>query len=324
MKRPSATLIGTFVLGALGLIVAAILFFGGGALFTQRFTAVSYFPGSVAGLQAGAPVSYRGVRVGQVKSIGIRIDPDPTHSIVQVTMQLVPEALKRYGSGVGTKEALPALVEHGLTAQLVMQSFVTGQLQVELDFRPGANALRLGGTPDVPEIPTVPSPFQALTEQLQTVDIAAAVAAFQRTLASLDALLTNPALKQTIDGLPALVADVRQTVKTIEREVQGFSTTGQRSMSESAASLQNTLASVQKLSENLDREAASTLAAVRGTLQNADTAVDDINVLLDPRGQTMTQVQDAVEDLAATAARLRDLSERVDRDPAILIRGRKR
>ena len=44
MKRPSATLIGTFVLGALGLIVAAILFFGGGALFTQRFTAVSYFP----------------------------------------------------------------------------------------------------------------------------------------------------------------------------------------------------------------------------------------------------------------------------------------
>ena len=197
-------------------------------------------------------------------------------------------------------------------------------LQVELDFRPGVNALRLGGTPDVPEIPTVPSPFQALTEQLQTLDIAAAVATFQRTLASLDALLTSPALKQTIDGLPALLADVRQTVKTVEREVRGFSTTGQRSISETAASLQNTLASVQKLSENLDREAASTLAAVRGTLQNADTAVDDINVLLDPRGQTMTQVQDAVEDLAATAARLRDLSERVDRDPGILIRGRKR
>jgi paraquat-inducible protein B len=324
MKQPSATLIGAFVLGALALVVAAILFFGSGALFTPRFTAVSYFRGSVAGLQTGALVTYRGVRVGQVKSVGIRIDPDPTQSIVQVTMEFVPEAVKHYGSAVGTEEALPALVERGLTAQLVMQSFVTGQLQVELDFRPQVKALKLGGTSDVPEIPTVPSPFQALTEQLQTVDIAAAVATFQRTLASLDALLTNPALKQTIDGLPALVADVRQTVKTIEREVQGFSSTGQHAISESAASLQSTLASVQKLSENLDREAASTLAAVRGTLQNADTAVDDINVLLDPRGQTMTQVQDAVEDLAATAARLRDLSERVDRDPGILIRGRKR
>ncbi len=320
MKRPSATLIGIFVLGALALIAAAILFFGSGAVFKQRFTAVSYFPGSVAGLQIGAPVTFRGVRVGQVKSIGIRIDPDPTHSIVQVNMELVPEAV--HGNS-GTQEALPALVERGLTAQLVLQSLVTGMLQVELDFRPGVKALRLGETLDLPEIPTVPSPFQALTDQLQTLDIAAAVSALQRTLASMDALLTSPALKQTIDGLPALLADLRQTVKTVDREVHSFSATGQRSISETAASLQNTLASVQKLAENLDREAASTLTVVRGTLQNADTAVDGIKVLVDPRGQTVTQVQEAVDDLAATAARLRDLSERVDRDPSVLIRGRR-
>jgi paraquat-inducible protein B len=320
MKRPSATLIGIFVLGALALIVAAILFFGSGAVFRQRFNAVSYFPGSVAGLQIGAPVTYRGVRVGQVKSIGIRIDPDPTHSIVQVNMELVPEAV--HGNS-GTQEALPALVERGLTAQLVLQSLVTGMLQVELDFRPGVKALRLGETLDLPEIPTVPSPFQALTDQLQTLDIAAAVTALQRTLASMDALLTSPALKQTIDGLPALLVDLRQTVKTVDREVHSFSATGQRSISETAASLQNTLASVQKLAENLDREAASTLTVVRGTLQNADTAVDGIKVLVDPRGQTVTQVQDAVDDLAVTAARLRDLSERVDRDPSVLIRGRR-
>ena len=322
MKRPSATLIGIFVLGALALIAAAILFFGGGAVFKQRFTAVSYFPGSVAGLQIGAPVTYRGVRVGQVKSIGIRIDPDPTHSIVQVNMELVPEAVQRHGNS-GTQEALPALVERGLTAQLVLQSLVTGMLQVDLDFRPGVKALRLGETLDLPEIPTVPSPFQALTDQLQTLDIATAVAALQRTLASMDALLTSPALKQTIDGLPALLADLRQTVKTVDREVHSFSATGQRSISETAASLQSTLASVQKLAENLDREAASTLTVARGTLQNADTAVDGIKVLVDPRGQTVTDLQDALGDLAATAARLRDLSERVDRDPSVLIRGRK-
>ena len=322
MKRPSATLIGIFVLGAFALITAAILFFGGGAVFKQRFTAVSYFPGTVAGLQIGAPVTFRGVRVGQVKSIGIRIDPDPTHSIVQVNMELVPEAVQRHGNS-GTQEELPALVERGLTAQLVLQSLVTGMLQVELDFRPGVKALRLGETLDLPEIPTVPSPFQALTDQLQTLDIATAVAALQRTLASMDALLTSPALKQTIDGLPALLVDLRQTVKTVDREVHSFSATGQRSISETAASLQSTLASVKKLADNLDREAASTLTVARGTLQNADTAVDGIKVLVDPRGQTVTDLQDALGDLAATAGRLRDLSERVDRDPSVLIRGRK-
>ncbi len=322
MKRPSATLIGVFVLGALALIAAAILFFGGGAVFKQRFTAVSYFPGSVAGLQIGAPVTYRGVRVGQVKSVGIRIDPEPTHSIVQVNMELAPEAVQGHGNS-STQEALPALIERGLTAQLVLQSFVTGMLQVELDFRPGVKALRLGQSLDLPEIPTVASPFQALTDQLQTLDIAAAVTALQRTLASMDALLTNPALKQTIDGLPALLVDLRQTVKTVDREVHNFSTTGQRSISETAASLQSTLASVQKLAQDVDREAVSTLTVARGTLQNADTAVDGIKVLVDPRGQTVIQVQDAVDDLAATAARLRDLSERVDRDPSVLIRGRR-
>ena len=103
-------------------------------------------------------------------------------------------------------------------------------LQVELDFRPGVKALRLGETLDLPEIPTVPSLFQALTDQLQTLDIAAAVTALQRTLTSMDALLTSPALKQTIDGLPALLADLRQTVKTVDREVHSFSATGQRSI----------------------------------------------------------------------------------------------
>ena len=119
-------------------------------------------------------------------------------------------------------------------------------------------------------------------------------------------------------------ANVADAVRTIEREVAGFSAVGQRTMTESGAALQTTLASVRSLSDNLDREAASTLAQVRGTLQNANTAIEGANLLLDPRGRTVMQVQDAADDLAATAARLRDLSERVDRDPTILIRGRRR
>ena len=223
-----------------------------------------------------------------------------------------------------TKSVLPELVERGLSARLVMQSFVTGQLQVELDFYPDVQTSRLGKPSKALEIPTVPGQFQALTKQLERLDIAALVASFQHTLGSLDAILTNPALKGTIEELPALVADARRTVKTLEGEVKGFSSTGQRALTGSSAALQKTLASIQTLSENLDREAASTLAQVRHTFQNVNTAVDGANSLLDPHGRTVMQVQDAVEDLAATAARLRDLSERVDRDPSVLIRGGRR
>ena len=45
--------------------------------------------------------------------------------------------------------------------------------------------------------------------------------------------------------------------------------------------------------------------------------------VLDPHGRTMIQIERAVDDLAATAARLRNLAERVDRDPSVLLRGRR-
>ena len=321
MKPPGAASIGMFVIGALVLIVAAILFFGGGALFKMRLDAVSYFHGSVAGLRVGAPVTFRGVRIGEVKSVGIRLDQDMSRSIVQVNMELLPDTVEVHGFNArGTP--ISALVKRGLSARLVMQSFVTGQLQVELDFRPDMQASRIGASSDIPEIPTVPSPFSNLAQQLETLDVAALVTGFQHTLASLDALLTDPALGKTIQDLPALVADLRHTAKTIDREVAGFSATAQRALGDSSAALQKTLGSVESFAQNLDRETTSTLVTARATLASANAAFDSANSLLDPRGDTVVQAQHAIDDLAATATRLRSFAERVDRDPTVLVRGR--
>jgi paraquat-inducible protein B len=90
VTKPSATLVGAFVLGALALIVAGVLFFGAGGFAKARIPLVSFFHGSVAGLRVGAPVTFRGVRVGEVKSIGIRLQSDTGDSIIQVNMELLP------------------------------------------------------------------------------------------------------------------------------------------------------------------------------------------------------------------------------------------
>jgi paraquat-inducible protein B len=322
VTKPRATLVGVFVLGAIALIVAGILFFGGGVLLEQRVPIVSFFHGSVAGLQVGAPVTFRGVPVGEVKSMGIRADPDTGRSIIQVNMELLPGTVAVYGPRLPYENMVPALVQRGLTAQLVQQSFVTGLLNVELDFRPGVEASRLGEPTAVAEVPTVPSHLEAIAKKLEAVDIAAVVDAAQQTLASLNGILSSPELRQTIMELPGLASGLRETLGTIDREVAGLSGAGREALASSAAALQKTLASVQTLAATLDREAARTLTAVRGALKGASTTLDGTNVLFDPRGQTVIQVQRAVDDLAATAARLRDLAERIDRDPGILIRGR--
>jgi paraquat-inducible protein B len=324
MKKPSATLVGAFVLGAIALIVAGVLFFGAGGFPDIRIPLVSFFHGSVAGLRVGAPVTFRGVRVGEVTSIGIRLQPDTGDSIIQVNMELMPGMVKVYDapSAVDDRQVIPTLVRQGLTARLVLESFVTKMLNVDLEFRPGAKVSRMGQVATAPEVPTVPGDLEGIMQQLQEVDVASTLASVERTLASVNGILTSPEVKQTIQELPKLVGDLRHAVNTVDREVAGLSHDGRQAIAAASLSLQKTLASVQTLAVDLDREATSTLVEARGTFKSANKALAGANVVLDPRGRTMIQVQRAVDDLAAASARVRNLAERVDRDPAVLVRGR--
>lgn len=322
MTRPSPTAIGAFVLGAIALIVAGILFFGGGALLAKRLPAVTFFEGSVAGLQVGAAVTFRGVQIGAVKSIGIRVDPNTRRSIVQVNVELLPETVDIYGSNLAPDAGMvPALVERGLTAQLVTRNFVTGLTEVELDFRPDAKALRSGVSTSVPEIPSVPTAFEAIRKKAEE-RLAETLDSVQQTLASLSKVLSTPEFTETVRELPALVVQLRETLKTVNGEVGALSGIARTAIADNSAALQKTINTVQALAANVDREVASIAGSARGTVNRADTAIEGANALLDPRGRTVVQVQRAVDDLAATAARLRSLAERVDRDPSILIRGR--
>ncbi|MBN2588369.1 MAG: MCE family protein [Sedimentisphaerales bacterium] len=67
--KPNYFKIGLFVIMALCLLVAAIVFFGSGMFIKEKTYFETYFNGSVSGLSIGAPVEVRGVRMGQVEKI---------------------------------------------------------------------------------------------------------------------------------------------------------------------------------------------------------------------------------------------------------------
>ena len=67
--KPNYFKIGLFVIIALCLLVAAVIFFGSGIFIKDKTYFETYFNGSVSGLSIGAPVEVRGVRMGQVEKI---------------------------------------------------------------------------------------------------------------------------------------------------------------------------------------------------------------------------------------------------------------
>jgi paraquat-inducible protein B len=164
MKR-NALLIGAFVIFGLAMIVAAVLWLSGNSLFKKQQGAMIYYKGNVTGLYVGAPVGFRGVTVGQVESIGIQVDPATLKALVPVRINLQDNALRFNGADKDTPIDLPTLVQRGLRARLVAQSFVTGQKSIELDFVPNTPST-LVGDGSKPEIPALGDRFGALVDQV--------------------------------------------------------------------------------------------------------------------------------------------------------------
>ena len=129
------------------------------------------FEESVRGLTVGAPVEYRGVRIGEVTAVSVRPNPLLQRIDVIVTMVIQPARLGLESPDAATTLNLFSVaVENGLRARLARGSLLTGSLFIELAEDPTAPyaQLDLAGDP-YPTIPSGPSSFQALTDAAQEI-----------------------------------------------------------------------------------------------------------------------------------------------------------
>ena len=139
-RQASPLAVGLFVLGAAAVAVLGVILFGGSNLLRNGERYRIHFDESLKGLRVGAPVTFRGVEIGQVRELRAIYDPASGKVEVPVTVELQPGSLSLDGDAADGAGVIPNLVAHGLRARLDLQSIVTGQLLVALDFfnRPGA------------------------------------------------------------------------------------------------------------------------------------------------------------------------------------------
>jgi paraquat-inducible protein B len=263
-RKPSSTAVGAFILGGALLVVAAILVWGSGRLFEHRYKYVCYFPGSVFGLNVGTAVRYRGVPIGQVSGMRIRFEQPEDDRRIPVFIEITEKRLRELAKDGQTPQAvIPSLVAAGLRARLDTESFVTGQLYVNLDMFPDSPIDLVHTQRGYPEIPTIPTPLEEVTKslsglvaELRETDLAATVRALAGAIEGINRLVNTPSIAHTLKELPSTVSSFRQLVQTTDsalgrvgQELQ--STVGARGPV--VSDLQRALVEVQRAAEAVRR-----------------------------------------------------------------------
>ena len=327
MKR-NALLIGGFVVAAFAIAIAAILWLGGNDLFTRQQKARVFYQGNVSGLSVGAPVTFRGVMIGQVTDIGIQMDAASLKTTVPVTLRLQPTALHLTHVTENKAPDLPDLVQRGLRARLASQSVVTGQKAIELDFLPETPAILLGG-PGAPEIPAVADRFGALIDQVANLPLHDTVAEMRQAVQELSTTLVS--VRHTLDGAQDVLggaakelrltgAESRKTLTAATeaiRQLQGSSETTLRSITQLADSSRQTVLAAQP-------ELQRTLVGARQASETAKLAMERLADVAAPGAPLRGDLEAAVKDLSQAARSLRSLSEQLEERPNAIIFGNPR
>jgi len=327
-KKISPTLIGAFVVGALGLLVIAVIAFGSGQLFRKAREFVLYFDGTVNGLHIGAPVKFKGVEIGSVKNILLQLDQNMQVNKIPVIIEIDLKKMTSRGASdaVAVEQEVfqRAIVERGLRGQLQTESLVTGVLYIALDFFPGTpiNLVQQpNGDNKYPEIPTIPTEFEQakdaisrIIEKLEEIDFKGLAKSLTETINGVNRTLNSPEVESVLRSLARVMPKVDEAVVNI-RNLAGTTDDKVKILS---ADLQHTSGDARLAL----KQAGDALKQTEETMKRAEAAVNNIETLTEPDSRVSYELEKSLREVSAAARSLRLLADFIERDPRALIFGK--
>jgi len=327
-KKVSSTAIGAFVVGGVALLAAAVAIFGGQELFANKSQIVTYFDSSTKGLRKGSNVTFRGVRVGYVDSIHLLMDVDTLNSLTRVTMTIMEDEMQLLRAGeplegeLGDKVHHQALRDAGLSAQLDFESLVTGQLLVNLDFRPELKPKLsgLGGEDEIPSVPTSAEIFVdrvvRILEKLDKLDLDKLVADLEGAVSGANELMNSNDLRESIAGVNRLVnaPETQDLAKEVAAAIGDLRSTLARARKTMANVDAELAPALQKLGPALD-QMSDTLATAQATLSSANQQLRTDSEMSFHLERTLSDVSDAARSLST-------FLDMLEQRPESLIRGK--
>ena len=347
-KQANKTAIGVFVVGAVVLAVAAIIVFGSGKFFVKTDLFVAYFPGSVKGLRVGAPVVFRGVKIGEVTKMKLYSIRKDLAVEIPVIFKVDPDSIHDVGSVVDTDEKsdeqhMRAMIEMGLRARMDTQSFVTGQKMINIDFYPdtpvrllGKDGIDLGE--DIFEIPTIKTLEQEIGKTLEEVPFGELAENLRNSMKAIEGFVTSEEFrkslhyfKQTLkearnlvrhvdDKIDPLFADVEQTLKDAQAMLREVN----RQVDPLAGSIMQTTEDARKLVNNFNKQVRPIQADLANTTKSLRATLEEVDGMVSENSEFRYQIDIFLREIALAARSLRSFADYLERNPDALIRGKQR
>jgi paraquat-inducible protein B len=265
----------------------------------------------MGGLDIGAPVNFRGVKIGAVTNILVRFESDNITDIrIPVFIEIEPGRVtespefrktklyrtwqERREEMVETGELMKMLIDNGLKAQLVTQSLVTGKLSIQFDFHPDKPIELVGGDDQYLEVPTIPSMMEEITKTIEKIPFKELVDKAMNTVEGIDRLINSPELQNSIVNLDKSLQALNKLLNNLDEEVDPLTTSVE-----------------------------STLETARGALEAAQKAITHADEGLSDQAPIISyELSLALKELTQAVRSLKALTDYLQQYPESLLRGK--
>jgi len=330
-KPANNMMIGGFVIFAVFLLISSIVIFGSGNFFKHIDKYIFHFEGSIKGLNVGAPVLFEGVRVGKVTSIVASIDETRLTTDIRVIAEIDHDRFQvdNEVEQRGTEVVVSKLIDKGMRAVLAIQSLVTGQLLIELEYHPGSPVKLKGADPHYIEIPTTSSNTRRFLQSVQSLDLGGIDKDLKSVLSGLDRLVHDPAIISGATSLAKTIDDLRTLITKVDKHVDPL-----------AESLEGTLGDTRRLVNNVDHQVGPVTDDLKESLadfnkmveevdnsiklltDNIDGTLEKLSGVVSEDSPLIVEIQNTLSKVSTMASSIRQLADYLEQHPEALLRGK--
>lgn len=261
-KEPNKKAIGLFLVIGFALLLVIV----GQTVWRKMYNDekdifVMYFDESLSGLSEGSPVVLHGVEVGQVVRIRLMADSENLsfQAPVYVRIKPVKEMKEKtfWPHFSRDRNLLKTLIDKGLRARLATQSFLTGQLMIELVIVPDSPIHEKTELTEskFPQIPTILSKGEELAKGLDNLQI-------QKMVNNLN-LIIEELSKQLPILMPALSNSAQNLDNTLSK-VSKASDETIYNLNKTLSNVSDAAQSIQNLADYLERHPESLIKGKKG------------------------------------------------------------